>query len=437
MLTDQKFNHINQAFARYSEIFRHHKSVSKYNMLLASCTYLTILVSLVSIVVLYHYNEFFRPIFNGKYKLFGAEVPVIFSVALIIAIPSFLLLCFLIYKRCKDKHLTSQLMGEANNLMSSVAEVCQFLKDELNTSKHNINMMMNSYANLEGRYNILANQCSNGLDNLNAECSRLDVLLSKATVTMDGRFTVLQDVIEDIRQKVCEVSVCYSHVRDMENALQRCISNSLKAANVTLEQKVQLLRELHIDFATPVTSVDGLRCSMLVVMDSIKNDVPKSTGLSLFNKDPMRLCMWKLHDSLSSALSRMGTPLVDVNCIFELVEVINEFFSAFDGKVKNRSGPDLQKLLDIKLHAQLLQIRLLRFLLKQRSTMLVEACSSAKDFVGSSAAMSEEIYDPNVDDARVAEAVCSELDVSGDNQGVNNLSMGADSKGATGGNVHP
>ena len=440
MLTDQKFNQINQTFSNYSEILRRHKSHSKHRTLLAICTYLTVLVSLVSIVVLYHYHGFFRPIFNGKYKLFTANVPMPFSIALIVVIPSLILLCFLIYKMCKGQTLNNQLVDDTNLFMSSVMEVCQLLKDELNTSKQNLSIMMSSYECLEHKHDILARQCSAGLDTLNAELARLDLSLSQTTATMGNKLVVLQNMVTDIKQRMLQLSVCHSHVREMENRLYECISNSLRVSHANLEQKMQLLKELRIDLSSPLASLDGLKCSMQVITHCIEHEIPKPEIFLRFNK--LYNCVWKLQTTLLSALSKVGTFHVDSGAALSLVQMLDEFLNIFNEKIKGHSGNDLSKLQELNVHVQLLQIRLLRFLVQQRSTMLTDACNATAEFIEGCSTEVARVSDNVVDPTESESVVGAELlNVSGDSATVDLdvsglSSVGADSKGAIG-SAHP
>ncbi|AHC39663.1 hypothetical protein EMUR_00465 [Ehrlichia muris AS145] len=364
-----------------------------------------------------------------------------FSIALIVAVPSLILLCFLIYKMCKGQNLTNQLVGDTDLLMNSAMEVCQFLQDELNTNKQKINLMISSYECLEHKYSVLAHQCSAGLDNLNAELTRLDVLLSQTTVTTDNRLIVLQNMVADIKQKMLQISVCHSSVREMENRLVKCISNSLQASNITLQNKIELLKELRIDLSSPLSSLDGLKCSIQVIINCIESDVPEQSLFLKFNK--LYSCMRKLRTSLLSVLLNVDILQVDTGAALSLVQQLDELFTIFNKQIKYHTGNDAKKLQDIHLHAQLLQIRLLRFLVQQRSTMLTDACDSTTKFIASCSTEEEMRVPANVEETAIPGTVVAAglFNISDDSAivdvGVAGLSsVDTDSKGAIG-SAHP
>ena len=390
MLINQEFAHINQTFSRYSELLQRKKVKSKYSALLGSSIYLTVLVSMISVIVLYHHGEFFQPVLSGKYKLFGTNVPVMFSVALVIVIPSFILLVFLIYRVCTAQNLTEELIGEVNSIISSAQKVCGFLERELESSKDSLNAVVNDYKSLRSQCDTFFRECSANFDKVSTECTRLNALLSQTKATVDSRYKMMQNVVEDIKEKLTQLSVCHSSVRDGECKLQKSIIEALKVEGALLDNKIQLLQNLRVDLSTPLASMDGVKGSIEAITATIQSLVPKKT--SLFSRySSLYACMWKLCNNLSSSYSEIGILRSDAcsEQVTALLKILDEFSSDFEKEVKSYSGDDIAMLKDIGfVKVGLLRVRLLRFLLGRRSSMLASACSSLQGFIECGALLS-------------------------------------------------
>ncbi|AHX04196.1 hypothetical protein [Ehrlichia japonica] len=387
MLLDKEFSNVDKIFNCYFKLSQHNKLRSKHNIFLGIGIYVAMLVNLMSIVVLYHHSEFFLPIFKGKYKLFSANVPVFFSIALIIVIPSFILLCFLIYKMRTAQNITEQITDELDDLMSSAKRICGLLKYELDANKESVNAVMRNYEYLENKQAALADKYSVNFNELNAECSRLEELLSQTTATASNKIKVMQDTVGDIKEKLTQLSVYHNSARETETQLYDCILRILKAEGATLEKKIQFLQELRIDLSTPAISTDSLKCDVCVIIADIKKKVPKPKIAASFlpwNNNSLYDCMWRFHDylsMLSSKIDKWQTDTCNTGSIVDAIKALEDFCRDFKEKMELCRGSNLQQLKAIGfVQVPSLQIRMLRFLLGKRSTVLTDVCRSLQDF---------------------------------------------------------
>ncbi|WP_044161056.1 hypothetical protein [Ehrlichia chaffeensis] len=385
MLIDQKFQHLSQAFNSYSTLYQRNKLKSKYNFLLGSSIYLTALVSVFSIVALYHHSGCFNSIFSGKDKLFGRTIPVVFSIALIVAIPSFILLFFLIYKICATQDITDHVVERTNDLIKSAREVCEFLKEKLHENTCQVEALVGHYGSLAAKHDDFVKKCSRCLQSLEEQQVALGALVRRSTSVVDNNISEVQALVVDLKAKIAEMSVAHVKLMDASEDVREFIVKQLRLEGLGLQHRMRFLDGLQGTLSQNI-DVSDAKSAMKIIIERIENEIPKVR----FAFNSLNSMLWSLHSHLLKALLGLDKDSSTDGCITvcqELVNALHKFLGDMRAKIDNYNGSDKRQFVNIGLvEVPLLQIMILRLMATKRACMFEDVCASVKDFIESGTA---------------------------------------------------
>lgn len=381
MLGKDYFTNLDKKLTAYAKLNNSRKASLQYHFILGSCTLMTAIIIVLSLIVLYSDKNYFCLIFKGDSKLFSSgTIP--FSIALVVLVPFLLLLFFLIYKICEFHNISNKLNNENIDIVAGIEEACYTLRHELVYCTNKIENIDEVLKTFRSKYSNFVKQCSDEFAKLEEQCKAVLAAVNSTTHGVTASISKVKGVVEDVKLQINGLSAGCQKFAESCSALLATVEDTVRSEGIRIGEKIQFLQILQTNLASSV-DLDIIKTKAMDFINRVRSVLIEKPSLI---KPTMLRELWCLQENVNVIMTKMQkTDICSGECIQlmqNLEQGISKFLLSNLRKLDGYNGSDkslLDKILLVEL--PMLQISTLRFLTEKRSVFIVNTSNSIAAFL--------------------------------------------------------